>query len=63
MTAPPLRIGIAGVGRMGRHHANNLAQRVQGAELVAACSPVAEELVWARDALGLGLQCPTCSLF
>ena len=53
MTAPPLRIGIAGVGRMGRHHAANLAQRVLGAALVAACSPVAEELAWARDSLGV----------
>ncbi len=48
-----MRIGIAGVGRMGRHHATNLAQRVAGAELVAACSPVADELAWARDALGV----------
>ena len=53
MTSSPLRIGIAGVGRMGRHHAANLAHRVLGAELVAACSPVADELVWARDALGV----------
>jgi myo-inositol 2-dehydrogenase/D-chiro-inositol 1-dehydrogenase len=48
-----VRIGIAGVGRMGRHHAANLAQRVTGAELVAACSPVADELAWARDTLGV----------
>ena len=53
MTTSPLRIGIAGVGRMGRHHAANLAQRALGAELVAACSPIADELVWARDALGV----------
>jgi myo-inositol 2-dehydrogenase/D-chiro-inositol 1-dehydrogenase len=48
-----LRIGIAGLGRLGRRHAQNLAQRVPGAELVAACSPVAEELAWAKDALGV----------
>jgi myo-inositol 2-dehydrogenase/D-chiro-inositol 1-dehydrogenase len=53
MSASPLRIGIAGVGRMGRHHATNLAHRVQGAQLVAACSPVADELAWARDTLGV----------
>ena len=53
MTASPLRLGIAGVGRMGRHHAANLAHRVLGAELVAACSPVADELAWARDTLGV----------
>jgi myo-inositol 2-dehydrogenase/D-chiro-inositol 1-dehydrogenase len=48
-----LRIGIAGLGRLGRRHAQNLAQRVPGVELVAACSPVAEERDWARDALGV----------
>ena len=53
MNSLPLRIGIVGVGRMGRHHATNLAQRVVGAELIAACSPVAEELAWARDTLGV----------
>ena len=53
MNATPVRIGIAGVGRMGRHHATNLARRVPGALLVAACSPVADELAWARDTLGV----------
>ena len=50
----PVRVGIVGLGRMGRRHAENLAHRVPGAELVAACSPVAEETAWARDALGVG---------
>jgi len=49
----PLRIGIAGLGRMGRRHAENLARRVNGATLVAACSPVEAELAWAKDALGV----------
>ena len=53
MTAASLRVGIAGLGRMGRRHAVNLAHRVAGAELVAACSPVANELAWARDSLGV----------
>ncbi len=53
MAASVVRIGITGVGRMGRRHAANLAHRVQGAALVAACSPVADELAWARDALGV----------
>ena len=48
-----LKVGIAGLGRMGRHHAANLARHVPGAELVAACSPVADELGFARDALGV----------
>jgi myo-inositol 2-dehydrogenase/D-chiro-inositol 1-dehydrogenase len=38
---------------MGRRHAANLAHRVLGAELVAACSPAAAELAWARDSLGV----------
>jgi myo-inositol 2-dehydrogenase / D-chiro-inositol 1-dehydrogenase len=48
-----VRIGIAGLGRLGRRHAENLAQRVPGAELVAACSPVSDEVAWAREALGV----------
>ncbi len=47
----PLRIGIAGIGRMGQRHALNLAHRMLGAQLVAACSPVAGELEWAREKL------------
>src|SRR5262245_25825519 len=50
---PVLKIGIAGLGRMGRRHAENLARRVIGAELVAACSPVVEELDWAARELGV----------
>jgi myo-inositol 2-dehydrogenase/D-chiro-inositol 1-dehydrogenase len=53
MTTSLVRIGIAGLGRMGRRHAQNLAHRVQGAELIAACSPVPDELTWARDTLGV----------
>ena len=52
-TASRLRVGIAGLGRLGRRHAENLAQRIPRAELVAACSPVAEELDWARNSLGI----------
>ncbi|WP_186204456.1 Gfo/Idh/MocA family oxidoreductase [Burkholderia gladioli] len=48
-----VRVGIAGLGRLGRRHAENLAHRVAGAELAAACSPLGEELAWARDALGV----------
>lgn len=56
MTPPPVRIGIAGLGRMGRRHAENLARCTPGAELVAACSPVADETAWARDVLGVGAR-------
>ena len=53
MTASRLRVGIAGLGRLGRRHAENLAQRVPRAELVAACSPVDDELAWVRKSLGV----------
>ena len=53
MTGTRLRVGIVGLGRLGRRHAENLAQRVPRAELVAACSPVDDELTWARDSLGV----------
>ena len=48
-----LRIGISGLGRLGKRHAQNLAFRVRGATLVAACSLVPEELEWARRELGV----------
>ena len=51
--SPRLRIGIVGLGRLGRRHAENLAQRVPRAELVAACSPIADELKWAQTSLGV----------
>jgi len=53
MSEHSVRIGIAGLGRLGRRHAENLATRVPGAELVAACSPVEAELQWAGTALGI----------
>ena len=48
-----LRVGVAGLGRLGRRHAENLAHRTPRAQLVAACSPVAEELAWAEQQLGI----------
>ena len=49
----PLSIAIVGLGRLGRRHAENLAQRVPHARLVAACSPLADELAWAEQTLGI----------
>ncbi|REE17822.1 myo-inositol 2-dehydrogenase/D-chiro-inositol 1-dehydrogenase [Paraburkholderia sp. BL27I4N3] len=46
-----VRVGVVGLGRLGKRHAENLAHRVPGASLVAACSPVEEERAWAREAL------------
>ncbi len=48
-----LKIGIAGLGRLGKRHAENLARRVEGARLAAACSIVPEELAWASRELGV----------
>ena len=53
MTAPNAKIGIVGLGRLGKRHAENLAFRVPGAEVVAACSPDADERAWATQHLGI----------
>ena len=53
MSGGPVRVGVVGLGRLGKRHATNLALRVPGAELVAACSPSADECEWARGALGV----------
>ncbi len=53
-TIAPLRVGIAGLGRLGRRHAQNLAFHTQGCELIAACSPVAAELDMAQTQFGVG---------
>jgi len=49
----PLRVGIAGLGRLGRRHAENLAFRTRNCALVAACSPIAAELDMAHEQLGV----------
>jgi myo-inositol 2-dehydrogenase / D-chiro-inositol 1-dehydrogenase len=49
----PLRVGIAGLGRLGRLHAQQLARATPGCALVSACSPVADERAWARDTLAV----------
>ncbi|SEP07180.1 myo-inositol 2-dehydrogenase / D-chiro-inositol 1-dehydrogenase [Luteibacter sp. UNC138MFCol5.1] len=48
-----LRIGLAGLGRLGQRYAENLARAVPRAELVAVCSPVDAERAWAREALAV----------
>lgn len=48
-----VRVGIVGLGRLGRTHAINLAQNVPGAKLVAACSFVEDELEYAKRELGV----------
>ena len=53
MSTHILNVGIAGLGRLGKRHAEQLARHTPGARLVAACSPVSAELEWARDTLGV----------
>ena len=48
-----LNVGIAGLGRMGQRHAEQLALHTHGARLVAACSVDAGEHTWARERLGV----------
>lgn len=46
-----LNLGVAGLGRLGRRHALNLRDRIAGARVIATCSPLREELDWARREL------------
>jgi myo-inositol 2-dehydrogenase/D-chiro-inositol 1-dehydrogenase len=48
-----IKIGIVGLGRLGKRHAYNLANLVPGVDLIAACSPVQAELDWATTELGI----------
>ncbi len=48
-----IKVGIVGLGRIGKNHARNLARRVRGAELIAGSSPVAAEREWAEKELGV----------
>ncbi|WP_086315343.1 myo-inositol 2-dehydrogenase/D-chiro-inositol 1-dehydrogenase [Enterococcus sp. 7F3_DIV0205] len=48
-----IKVGIVGLGRLGKVHAQNLAENVQGCQLVAACSFVQEELDYAVTELGV----------
>ncbi len=48
-----IKVGIAGLGRLGKVHANNIAYKIPNAELTAACSIVPEELEFAKAQLGV----------
>ncbi|QDL53597.1 Gfo/Idh/MocA family oxidoreductase [Rhodoferax aquaticus] len=48
-----LRVGIAGLGRLGKRHAEALAHQTRHCELVAACSPVTQEREYATQQLGV----------
>ena len=51
MAPRKLKIGVAGLGRMGKRHALNFLQSVPRAELVAVSTPDAAEREWAREHL------------
>lgn len=51
MAVRKLQVGVAGLGRMGKRHALNIAERVPRADLVAVSSPDENELQWARERL------------
>lgn len=40
----PVKLGIIGLGRLGRHHAENIRFRIPNAELRAVCSVVKDEV-------------------
>lgn len=48
-----VKVGIAGLGRLGKGHAKNLAFKIANAELTAACSIVPAELEFAKKELGV----------
>lgn len=48
-----LKIGIAGLGRLGKVHANNIAFKIPNAALTAACSIMPAELEYAQKELGV----------
>jgi myo-inositol 2-dehydrogenase / D-chiro-inositol 1-dehydrogenase len=50
-TLPSLRVGIAGLGRIGQRHAKTLAFNTRHCQLVSACSPVDSERAYATEHL------------
>ena len=48
-----VKVGIAGLGRLGKLHAGNLAFHIANAELTAACSIMPAELEYAKNELGV----------
>ena len=51
MAPQKLKIAAAGLGRMGKRHALNFLNRTPRAELVAAFTPDAGEMQWAKQNL------------
>ncbi|GGA29301.1 Gfo/Idh/MocA family protein [Paenibacillus physcomitrellae] len=51
-----VRYGIIGIGNMGRSHAVQLLDQVNGAELAAVCDSSPAALAWAKDRLPESVQ-------
>ncbi|EKG20568.1 Oxidoreductase [Macrophomina phaseolina MS6] len=49
-----VKIGVVGLGRMGKRHAKTLMYRTPTAKLVAVCTISEVELKWAREFFGPG---------
>lgn len=46
-----ISVGLVGLGRLGRQHANNLAHRIPNCKLMAVCSVIPEEVEEAQQEL------------
>ena len=51
-----IKVGIVGLGRLGKVHARNIAFKIPGAKLVAACSIMEAELQYAKEELKENLR-------
>ena len=48
-----IKLAISGLGRLGAMQAENLAYRIPGCKLIAACDPDTAKLQWAKEHLGV----------
>lgn len=51
-----VRYGIIGIGNMGKSHAIQLVNQIEGAELAAVCDISPERLKWAKQELPAGIH-------
>lgn len=56
MTATRLRVGLIGLGRLGRVYARDLASRIPETRLVAVCDPLDEVVLETADELDVALR-------
>lgn len=48
-----IKVGIVGLGRLGKSHAYNIVNYIKSLDLVAACSVVEDELTYAKNKLNI----------